>query len=160
MSGTPSTDAQHPGRDMKQSSSVHARRTRTGFTLMEVVVAGSIVGVVFLATLPLLAHVRAIRQEADRRSIAWQEAANLMEQIAVTSMREPLTPESVSGLTLGRASEALPDAALTVAVGPAPTVADRLPAVRADVTIAWTNDVGENAEPVSLSAWFPAQEVD
>ena len=140
--------------------STQDRLSRHGFTLVEVIIAGSIIGVVFLATIPLLAHVRTVRQEADRRSIAWHEAANVMEQLAAKAQREPLTSAAVTGLTLSPAADRLPDAALEIALDTTPTADAPLSGTRVDVSIGWTTDVGEDAVPVTLSAWLPTKEVD
>ena len=140
--------------------STHNRSPRHGFTLVEVIIAGSIIGVVFLATIPLLAHVRTVRLEADRRSIAWHEAANVMEQLAAKAQREPLTSAAATGLTLSPAADRLPDAALEIALDPTPTSDAPMFGTRVDVSIGWTTDVGEDAVPVTLSAWLPTKEGD
>ena len=122
---------------------------------MEAIVASSIVAVVFLVTIPLLAHVRTIRSEADRRGVAWQEAANVMEQVALLARQGSVHPRATAQLTLSTASDTLPGAELHISIDPDP---GPLPKSRVTVTVLWQTDLGEHAVPVTLVGWFPQEE--
>ncbi|MEZ6146513.1 MAG: prepilin-type N-terminal cleavage/methylation domain-containing protein [Planctomycetaceae bacterium] len=69
---------------------------RYGFTMLELTVAASLLGMVFVVTLPLLKHVRVSRDAAQQRFVAQQEVANLMEQIAAPALGHRRSPMRVS----------------------------------------------------------------
>ncbi|MGD9855537.1 MAG: hypothetical protein AB7U20_11375 [Planctomycetaceae bacterium] len=124
--------------------------------MIELTVAAGVLGTVFLVTMPLLSRVRDTRDEVQRRFIAQQEAANILERLASRTSDGPLddaitqvsvaSPEARSVLTnvevvVTRAAEA-DDAGLA----------------RVSVAISWVNDAGERTAPVTLDAWFPLAE--
>lgn len=123
-----------------------------GFTLMEVIVASGILSVLFASAIPLLSHVRTVRQEADRRMIAIEEAANLMESVAALALAGDLSSESVNELKLSPASRRLPTAESVIALEESESP---FPGQRVTVTVSWRNDADEQAAPVEITAWFP-----
>jgi len=129
-------------------------RVRRGFTLMEVIVAAGVIGALFLVTIPLLSQIRTVRQEAERRMIAGEETANLMEAVAALARQGPLTDAALDGLTLSSAAERLPDASLEVERAPAEAP---FSAQRVTVRVAWTSETGRPADPIALTAWFPTE---
>lgn len=165
MTTFPSRHLNPPARSSRQSlrkpgsgHSVRRRlrdsgyRRRGGFTLMEVLVAAAVIGSLFLVTIPLLSRIRAVRQEAERRMLAGQETANLMEAVAALAQQGELTREALDGLMLSSAAERLPDAAVDVEMAPAeaPFFGRQI-----TVTVTWTSDAGPPAVATSLTAWFP-----
>jgi hypothetical protein len=119
---------------------------------MEVLTAAGIIGGLFAATIPLLSHVRVVRQEAERRMIAGEESANAMEAVAAIARRGALTAEALERLTLSVDARRLPDGALDVDLAEA---AAPFSGQQVTVRVSWTNDVGEPADPMVLTAWFP-----
>ncbi len=129
----------------------HSHRNSTsnrgGFTMLELTVAATLLGTVFVVTLPLLKHVRVSRDAAQQQFIAQQEAANLMEQLAVNGSSDAaddaitISPEAASHLH---------DADVTITREP-----EHINLQRVTVAVSWTNDSGERPVPVKLTAWFP-----
>jgi type II secretory pathway pseudopilin PulG len=140
---------------MNQRTRQSERRDRGGFTLMEVLTAAGIIGGLFAVTIPLLGHVRIVRQEAERRMIAGEESANIMEAVAVLARSGALTPQVFEQLTLSPAAGRLPDGSLAVELSEA---AAPFSGQQVTVRISWTNDVGDPANPIVLTAWFPQPE--
>ncbi|MCA9024721.1 MAG: type II secretion system protein [Planctomycetaceae bacterium] len=123
---------------------------RYGFTMLELTVAASLLGMVFVVTLPLLKHVRVSRDAAQQRFVAQQEVANLMEQIAALGA-SAITDES---LTISpEAASHLHDAQVAIAREPAE---DNLQQVT--ISLTWSDDAGQPVAPASLTAWFPVSE--
>ncbi|MCA9112416.1 MAG: type II secretion system protein [Planctomycetaceae bacterium] len=125
---------------------------RNGFTMLELTVAASLLGMVFVVTLPLLKHVRVSRDAAQQRFVAQQEVANLMEQIAAPATEASgVTDES---LTISpEAASHLHDAQVAIAREPAE---DNLQQVT--ISLTWSDDAGQPVAPASLTAWFPVSE--
>lgn len=118
--------------------------------MMELTVAATLLGTVFVVTLPLLKHVRISRDAAQQQFIAQQEAANLMEQLAAGHASE----EAGDSITLSsEAASLLTDADFTITREPTASNLQRV-----TVVVSWTNDAGERPRPATLTAWFPDPE--
>jgi prepilin-type N-terminal cleavage/methylation domain-containing protein len=140
---------------------------RRGFSIIEMIIAGTILAVLMTISLQMMAVSTRQRQAAQDRLAANQEAANAMERLAALPW-ERLTPEGVAGVKLpedappegdrpaaGAASQsprALPGATLDVAIADAPPEADALPARRVTVAIEWLDRGGSRAR-TELVAW-------
>lgn len=82
-----------------QQSLNGAKHRRRGFTLVELMLAMSLLGIFFAVFTPLLLGVARERRESAREQVAWQQAQNLLEEFThrpwndVTSTTElpPLT---------------------------------------------------------------------
>ncbi len=135
---------------MNKRFQLTATSCRDGFTMLELTVAAALLGTVFVVTVPLLKHVRVSRDAAEQQSVAQQEAANIMERLAVHGSSGAqdemitLSPEAASHL---------PDGAVTITRAP---IVEGLQQVTLRVT--WSNAVGNRPAPVTLTAWFPAEE--
>lgn len=92
-----------------------------------------------------------LHRDADRRELATQEVANLMERIAALPSAK-LTAEDVSSLTKSEsARRALPGAQLNV------SVADSSPPSslkRVAIELRWRGGAARNEAPVRLTAWL------
>lgn len=121
---------------------------------MEVIVAAGVIGTLFLVTIPLLSQIRTVRQEAERRMIAGEETANIMEAVAALAGDGELNRDALEGLTLSPAAERLPDAALELELA---TAEAPLSGQRVTVRVSWTSDAGDPATPATLTAWFPTE---
>lgn len=123
--------------------------SRSGFTLVELSAAAGLLGTVFLVTLPLLKHVRTSRDASHQQFIAQQEAANIMERLAIDPSSEAID-ESLS--VSPEATTHLPDADVSVTRQSTENGLQRV-----TVTLSWTNEADEPAVPVTLTAWFPVK---
>jgi type II secretory pathway pseudopilin PulG len=126
------------------------RSTRRGSLLVEVGVAMVILTVALVAIAQTLGMVALQRRESERRLLAMQAAANLMEQIAAQPFGQ-ITTERVAALKLpDELQQALPDARLDIDVTP---TADEPAGKRIRIDLAWTNRAGQQDAPVRLVAW-------
>jgi hypothetical protein len=111
------------------------------------VMAAVLLGVAMALTVQILGWVVRERRAADRRAIAVQEAANVMERLAARPWVQ-LTPDTVGTETLTlEALRALPGAELSVAVAGDP------PLKRIGVQLRWRGRSGGFEAPVRLSSW-------
>jgi len=123
---------------------------RSGFTLIELAVAATLLGTVFVVTLPLLKHVRVSRDAAQQQFIAQQEAANILERFSIN----PSSDAMVEMINISpEAASHLPDADATITVQPTD---DGLHQVT--VSVSWVNASGDRPMPTKLSAWFSVSE--
>jgi hypothetical protein len=123
---------------------------RRGVILMEVVVACGLAAVLMAVSVQMLTLMATQRRDVERRAIAQQEAANLIERVASIPF-EQLTPDSLQSLTIDpEVARLLPaaKASLSLAAEPGPT-----PAKRVAVEVSWIG-VGKRRElPVRLTSW-------
>ena len=123
---------------------------RRGFTLLELFVAGALLGVLLTICLQLWGATAAQQRAVRQRQTALREAANLLERLATRPWTK-LTAAELSGWTLSPAAEAsLPDARLEIQIAePAEPVA----AKRITVLIHWPDRDGRPPHAVRLVAW-------
>ena len=134
-----------------------AANDRPGFTLLELTVAAGLLGVLFLVTIPLLARVRDTREETQRRFLAQQEAANVMERLSLRAALGTIEDALARDVPVSpEAAAMLPQAKVSVS---RTEQADEAGNLRVTVAVSWLSETGEHASPVSLDAWFPAPEV-
>jgi type II secretory pathway pseudopilin PulG len=123
--------------------------------MVELTVAAGLLGMVFLAAIPLLGRVRETREDAQQRFLAVQEAANAMEQLALDAADGAVPNAAGKGLAVSaEARDLLPEVTVEAT---SREEADDVGSVRVTVTVAWTNDAGEPADPVTLDAWLPVR---
>lgn len=126
-----------------------SRRPR-GFTLIEVAAAGVMLATALVITVQVLTLSSAQAREVERRQFAVQEAANLLERLAVAPW-DALGSETAASQKLStEALSRLPGGDVNVAIE-----SDDEPAnsKRIAVTIRWRNRSGEFTAPVRLTAW-------
>lgn len=123
---------------------------RRGFSLMEIIVAAGLLGVIMLVTVPSLRWVSAGRRDAAQRQLAAQELANVMERLLAREL-SALTPEAIAAEELSAEAKArLPGGELRVTV----TVADDSPpAKRVTAELRWRDSTGQTMAPIRLTAW-------
>ena len=120
---------------------------RRGFTLLELVTALVLIGVLMATVVPLMAWTGAIRISNDHRELAVQETANLLERLT-TQDWDRITQASADQLQLSeQVISSLPAASLTVEVVPAEI---DLPAKRVTVELNWNNREGDSVTPARL----------
>lgn len=125
-------------------------RFRPGFTLIETIAALVVLAAAMTAVVQTVAVVSRQRQLTERRALAVQEAANVMERVYGLPWSE-LTPERAAQETLSPVCrQRLPAAALKVTVqatGDPPNQKSLL------VELDWQDADGGRNRPVSLAAW-------
>ncbi len=125
-------------------------KPRRGMTLVEVIVAGVLIGTVMSVALPTLGWIGQQRRASLERQEAIAEVANIMERITVEPW-ERITTENVRTIKLADDTERqLPEAKLTIAVSSKPPAPD---AKRIAVELTWKNRAGRRVAPVRLVAW-------
>jgi Tfp pilus assembly protein PilE len=123
---------------------------RRGFTLVETAVAFGLMAMLIAVCLQMLSTMAAERRAVERRAVAMQEAANVVERIAALPW-EQLTPERLSAMDLSRSvQESLPGGVAQVSLEP--VEAD--PSARQiRVEITWVHPADNSEAPVSLRFW-------
>jgi len=124
--------------------------TRRGMTMLELLLAGVLLGVLMTVCLQMLSAAAAQRRAADDRQTAVREAANLMERLSTVSF-DALTPEGVGQVQLSDvARRALPGGELEVQLSSPP---EQPGAKRIVVLLRWQDRTGRFVRPVRLVAW-------
>jgi hypothetical protein len=128
-------------------------QARRGSLLVELALSAAMLMIAMGLTVKVLGWVGAQRRNWDRRQVAVQEAANLMERLTARPF-ESLTPESTRDLPLSvRARQSLPKVELKVDVrendksgGP--------DSKRVAIALHWQGRSGEWDAPVRLTSWI------
>jgi Tfp pilus assembly protein PilE len=126
------------------------KTTRRGATMLEMLVAGAMLGTLLAVSLQLYSAVAAQRRAAARRGAASLELANVMERVAARPWRE-LTAAALAAERLSpSASAQLPGAELKIEVF---TPAGDPEAKRLTATVRWQDRDGRPPEPLRLTTW-------
>ncbi len=137
-----------PGKD-----SVRPRRSRRGSLLAEVAMSGAMLMIAMGLTVKVLGWVGAQRRAWDRRQVAVQEAANLMERLTGKPF-DSVTPESTHSLPLSpRARQSLPKVELKIDVRENDR-AGGSGSKRVAIQLRWQGRSGEWDAPVRLTSWI------
>jgi type II secretory pathway pseudopilin PulG len=124
---------------------------RGGFTVMETIVALSVLAAVSVLVAQTAVWALGERTRTEDRLVAMEAAANVLEEARARPWAE-LTPEWAAGMKpSGDVAARLPDAALTVRVEPEK---DRDRVKRVTVELTWLDRIGRTAPPVSLVGLF------
>ncbi len=124
--------------------------TRRGFTLIELVAATVMLGVLITVSVRMLAATAAADRAAWQRQAAWQEAANLMERIDAMPW-EQIDPAHVDQLQLPeRLRQSLPDGNLQVQLETPPEEPE---VKQITVTISWGGTDTTPSKKARLSMW-------
>lgn len=134
----------------------HCRRrslpARTAFTLIEMMLAMALLGVLFSVFVPMLLTIAHERRDAVREQVALQHAANVLEEATLKpwdQLKEPLTGPELAA----EQQPLLPDfeQAVTVAdVDGTPTTR------RITVAVSWKHRSGQRTLPLLLHGWVAA----
>jgi type II secretory pathway pseudopilin PulG len=123
---------------------------RRGMTLLELAVAGTLLGTLLVVCLQLLQATAAQRRAADQRQLALVEVGNVLERVAARRWAD-LTSESVAGekpsAWLG---DRLPGAELKIELS-APS--GEPVAKRIAVALRWRDRNGRYLPPVKITTW-------
>jgi len=124
--------------------------TRRGSMLLEVVIASGLAAVLAMLFAQALSSVALERRHVERRAIALQEAANIVERVAALEWSQ-ITSEGVTDIGLSPEIEhILPAAAAHLSVEEQP---GEVPAKQVRVEIQWQGAAGQPEPPVRLSYW-------
>jgi hypothetical protein len=109
-----------------------------------------LLGVAMSSMVHVLGWVAAERRSVERRQLATQEAANLMEHLTAEPF-EKLTADSARGLSVSdEARRRLPGAELAIDVDRKAAAEDTK---RLAIRLRWRNKAGAWEAPVRLTAW-------
>jgi len=122
---------------------------RRGMTLLELAVAGALLGTLLVVCLQLLAATAAQRRAADQRQLAVLEVENAMERLAARPWAE-LTPQAAAPQLSPSVRNRLPGAEWKIEVTPSP--AEPL-AKRIAVSLRWQDHAGQFVNPVRIVTW-------
>jgi prepilin-type N-terminal cleavage/methylation domain-containing protein len=121
-----------------------------GMTLLETIVASAMLLVFMALCVHFFIVGGRLRTELDRREIAMQEAANVMERLMARPW-DQLSAESAGEASLSEAAQRmLPDVQMKVEITPRE---EKPPGKRILVTIRWQDENGQWTRPVRLAAW-------
>ncbi len=121
-------------------------------TILELVIAGALLGTLLIVCLKMLGAVADWRRESDRRQLALFEVANVMERIASLPWDE-LTPEAVTAVRLpDNIRQRLPGAELKIEVSDSPPER-KPPSKRIVVSIRRRDRAGRMLPPVGIATW-------
>ncbi|MFG0334803.1 MAG: hypothetical protein ACF8TS_15720 [Maioricimonas sp. JB049] len=136
------------------------RTGRTGISSLEIVIAGGLLGVAVIATLPVVSRAGAVRSELADRAAARELVSNTLERVLAHTTGDrsaglPATSDIESATIPAEQLEFLDDPQFEIRVE---NLGDSPPLRRVTATLAWTSRDGAPARPVSLSAWIPPAE--
>jgi hypothetical protein len=124
---------------------------RRGIMLLEAAVAFGLLAVLIAICLQMLAATAAARRAVDRRAIAAQEGANLIERLTAMPW-DKITPEGLVEVPLSSSiQELLPGAAAKITVAPSSDPGPQSKHLALEIT--WTGPTGETESPVRLDYW-------
>ena len=123
--------------------------SRGGFTLVELMVSGLLLGAVMLVTVPTMHHIAWEHRAAVKRQIALEEVANMMERFTARGWNN-IDNDAAGNVTISdSARRQLPQAKSIIVVqkGPEPD------SKRITLTLTWTGRFTRPNAPVRLTAW-------
>ncbi len=125
-------------------------KIRRGMMLVELAVAGALVGTLLVVCLQLFSAAVAQRRAADLRQCALLELGNVMEHITARPWTK-LTTALLSQEQLSPSAESqLPGAKLKIEVS---TLAGEPDAKRITAALRWQDRSGQLVAPVTLTTW-------
>lgn len=129
---------------------------RRGFTVVELLSALVLIGVVFTVSISLLLAVAHERRFAQQRQFAMQHAANLLERSTARGWAgladgpQPIEPAHAD------LTDLLPELDRRIDVT---STSEDFDARRVTVSIRWKNRTGQFVAPIRLTAWVYPPEV-
>ena|SRR5258708_59489 len=121
---------------------------RSGSLLVELMVAGTLLGIMMSASIPTLGWIVRQRQFNQERQAALLEVGNQMERLTLLDWNE-LTPQRAAQVELSQpAAKQLSDPQLIVTIDTEDDTAKRVL-----IQLSWQVTPGRAAPPVRLAAW-------
>ncbi|MCE5267326.1 MAG: type II secretion system GspH family protein [Planctomycetaceae bacterium] len=125
---------------------------RRGTTLIELAVAGVLLGTLLVVCLQLLMATAANRKSLEQRQLAAVELGNVMERLA-TRRWSDLTPQTAAQERLSASvGDRLPGAELKVQVTEQ-SDPKAPPAKRIAVSLRWQDRTGQYLPPLTITTW-------
>ena len=129
---------------------VATAQNRGGFSLVELVVSGILLGIVMFVAVPTLDWAGKQHRETERRRQAMIEVANIMDRLTASGW-EQITDETGRKIVLAEhLRRHFPGAQLHIDVLPDPKRGDTK---RVSVRLSWKDSTGQLVTPVRLNAW-------
>jgi hypothetical protein len=141
------------------------KRDRRGIGLLEMAVAGAMLGTLLAVCLQLLAAMAAQRSAADQRQLAVLEVENAMERLTARPWAD-LTPKTAAPQLPPSLAARLPKAEMTVEISQsaADAAAKRIAisisqsaadaaAKRIAISLRWQDHAGQFVRPVKIVTW-------
>jgi hypothetical protein len=130
---------------------------RTGFSLVELIGACLLLGILFSMTIPMFVVVARERHSTQQRQFALQHAANLLERATEKDWAELIPGELAVPDADADLMSVLPGLERHLVVK---SVDGQLPARQIIASIRWQTTAGVPSPPVQVSAWvYPKGEV-
>lgn len=148
--GTYNSIVIRPGTTFARRRLTMRGRFPSGFTLVELMISGLLLGVVFVAAIPTMAWIARERTAAERRQIALLEVGNQMERLCLIPWDELPAGAAPESKLAASAIAQLPEAQLTVVVDGDPRDPS---AKRITVELRWMNGPSLPAAPVRVTTW-------
>lgn len=124
---------------------------RRGVVMLEVVVGCGLLAVLLALAVQLLSVTALQRRHTERRAIALEQAANVVERVSAVPYAE-ITPERLAAIELSpEVRQILPGGTARLFVD---DEAGDVPAKRVRVEIQWTGAGGRTEAPARLTYWF------
>jgi len=131
------------------SQAFKTKRRRCGFTLLEVLISGTLLGAVLIVSAQMVWGIARQREAILDRQIALAEAGNVMERLFARSWQE-LTEEAVEEERLSDDFEgAFSGGKLSIEIG---TLPEDLAAKRIVVKVSWVHEPDQPDRTVQLVA--------
>lgn len=129
---------------------------RRGMVMLEVIVGCGLLAVFLAVCVQLLSVTALERRDIERRAIALQEAANIIERVSAMPFEE-ITPERLADVQLSpEVRQILPAGVAQLFVE---EEAGEVPSKRVRVEINWTGTAGRPEAPARLVYWaYPRPE--
>lgn len=123
---------------------------RSGFTLVEMMVAGVLLTTVTMIVVPAIYWVHRERRQTEHRQIAIVEVENMMERVVGLPFND-LIQSTVDKFVLSESAlRQLPDAKLNIEI----SESDELPQMKKIlVQLGWEDHRGLSVAPVRLTSW-------
>lgn len=126
------------------------RSKRRGFSMVEVIISGVLIGAVIATAVPMLRNISLQQRAANRQQIALAEASNILDSLTSRPWAD-ITSESAGALSLSAdANRQLPAAKLQINVA---SEAARPEQKKVTLSLRWENELGASAAPVRLTTW-------
>lgn len=125
-----------------------ALRNKSGFSISEVIVAGTVLALALAVTIQVIGAVAIRVRELDRRSYAREQVNNLMEQATVLEW-DLITADSLSDRLDLEAStaEVLPEAKVSWEID------ETDDSKRVRIGVSWKDHAGVMVSPIELVSW-------
>lgn len=130
-------------------------RTRRGFTLVEMMVAGVLLMTVTMIVVPAIYWVHRERRQSEHRQVAMVEVENMMERVVALPFKD-INQSTVDKLALSESAlRQLSNADLKIEIS---ETEDQPSMKKIQVQLGWIDHRGLSVAPVRLTSWVCLKE--